>query len=550
MTTSQRCTYTVLLVLAWASLLGFLAWWVQPSHLPRNFSGGWHVVDGILFAVLTLVFLHRMFMDAFAWVAAWGIRRARPVPSPVKGLRVAFITTFVPASEPLNLLHAALPAMRDADYPHDVWVLDEGGEPAVRELCESMGVRYFSRHGVARYNQVDGPFAARTKGGNHNAWYDAHADDYDIVAQIDTDFVPRADFLTKTLGHFTNPRVGWVGTPQVYGNVGRSFVARGAAQQLYMFYGAVMRGLAGRGSANMIGANHVVRVAALRGVGFYAGHLTEDLLTGMQLHSRGWKSRYVHEPLAVGEGPATWQAFFNQQMRWAFGCMDILSRHSVRLTRRMERGQRLLYIALQQHYFTGIAGAAGMALLCGYFLGGVGPADVSLVATLIAIAPLVVMRQAIALWLQRFSPSPSTDKGLHWAGRYLAVVTWPVYFLAAYGVARRRRLVFKVTPKGEDQEYLEPPGIAYPHLVLGLVSAACLVVGVVTDRVAPGMLFWAALNTVLMLSFVVVVARKSVISAIVAGQARRAQLRFGLRSESQPGLALVTENPHAVAEAA
>ena len=145
--------------------------------------------------------------------------------------------------------------------------------------------------------------------------------------------MPSPNFLTKTLGYFSDPKVAFVGTPQVYGNTRRSFVARGAAQQLYSFYGPLMRGLGAVGACNMIGANHIVRVAALRDIGSYAGHLTEDLLTGMRLHSHGWTSRYVPTPLAVGEGPETWAAYFNQQTRWAFGCMDILRTHSLKLVR-------------------------------------------------------------------------------------------------------------------------------------------------------------------------------------------------------------------------
>ena len=91
--------------------------------------------------------------------------------------------------------------------------------------------------------------------------------------------------------------------------------------------------------ANMIGANHVVRVAALNDIRFYAGHLTEDLLTGMRLHAQGWKSVYVPEPLAVGEGPETWKAYFTQQMRWAHGCMDILRWHTPTLAKKMSKTQ-------------------------------------------------------------------------------------------------------------------------------------------------------------------------------------------------------------------
>jgi cellulose synthase (UDP-forming) len=54
----------------------------------------------------------------------------------------------------------------------------------------------------------------------------------------------------------------------------------------------------------------VVRVAALRDIGWYQGHLTEDLATGMRFHVGPWESVYVPEPLAVGEGPTTWAAYF------------------------------------------------------------------------------------------------------------------------------------------------------------------------------------------------------------------------------------------------
>lgn len=536
----EKYFYLALVVLSFGALFCFLAWWARPSHIPHNFTGPKHGFDILLFVLLTAVFAHRLFMDAFSWVAAWGMRRLSTAGPPPVGLRVAFITTFVPSSEPIDLLLDTLPAMRDADYPHDTWVLDEGGDEQVRKVCASLGVKYFSRHGVRKYNLVAGPFTRRTKGGNHNAWYNEFADDYDIVAQIDTDFVPRSDFLLATLGYFEDPEVGFVGTPQVYGNLEQSFVARGAAQQLYMFYGPIMRGLAGRGSANMIGANHVVRVEALRGIGFYAGHLTEDLLTGMRLHAAGWKSRYVATPLAIGEGPATWRAYFDQQMRWAFGCMDILRRHSLQLTSTMGRRQRLLYLALQQHYFSGIAAAMGAVLLCGYFFGGLSPADVSLRSTLTWIAALVILRQVVTLWLQRFSPDPRTDRGMLLSGRYVSIVSWPVYFLAAVGVARQKRLVFKVTPKGPNQAEIEPWSICWPHLAAAGLSTVCLVVGVICHRMAPAMVFWAVANAVLMLSFVGVVSMSNFVAWIRARTGSRGDW-WGI-AHRRSGLTQVIDN--------
>ena len=510
MTRRERRQYACLLILAVGSLAAFLVWWLRPDHVAGNFTGGGHAADVVLFVLLTLVFGHRLFMDAFTWLVAWGMTPDSASPDPEPGLRVAFITTFVPSSEPLDLLRATLPAMQSADYPHDTWLLDEGGVEEVRQLCEELGVRYFSRAGVRRYNLVAGPFTARTKGGNHNAWYDTFGHDYDVVAQIDTDFIPRHDFLTRTLGHFSDPSVGFVGTPQVYGNGGTSFVARGASQQQYSFYGPLLRGLASRGHANMIGANHVVRVAALRDVGLYAGHLTEDLLTGMRMHAAGWRSRYVPMPLAVGEGPETWQAYFNQQTRWAFGCMDILRWHTPALVREMSRRQAALYVSLQQHYFSGVAAAVGLVLLVAYFAAGIAPADVGLVEMLLWVTPLVIARQLVTSWLQRFNPDPEHDRGLHLTGRFMSIVTAPIFLLATIGVLRQKRLVFKVTPKGEGQRDRTPMSMIAPHMVIGAVAIGCLASSVLSDRTSLPMLFWAACNAIIMTTFVgVVVATRS-----------------------------------------
>ena len=91
--------------------------------------------------------------------------------------------------------------MVNAEYPHDTWLLDEGDSPEVKEICRQYGVMHFSRHGRSEFNTPVGKFT-RTKGGNHNSWYEVYGNDYDIVAQIDTDFVPKKNFLTDTLGYF------------------------------------------------------------------------------------------------------------------------------------------------------------------------------------------------------------------------------------------------------------------------------------------------------------------------------------------------------------
>ena len=50
----------------------------------------------------------------------------------------------------------------------------------------------------------------------------------EYFAIFDADFVPKPEFLQETLPFFTDSRVAFAQTPQVYGKL-RTLVARGAA---------------------------------------------------------------------------------------------------------------------------------------------------------------------------------------------------------------------------------------------------------------------------------------------------------------------------------
>ena len=156
--------------------------------------------------------------------------------------------------------------------------MDEGNDPEAKIICEKYGIKHFSRKGVEKYNTPEGPYKTKTKGGNYNAWFDQYGGLYDFVAQLDVDFVPKIDYLTKTLGYFSDPKVAFVGTPQVYGNTVDSWIARGAAEQAYNFYGSMQKGLFGSDMTLFIGANHVLREAAHNDIEGYSGHMLKTIL--------------------------------------------------------------------------------------------------------------------------------------------------------------------------------------------------------------------------------------------------------------------------------
>lgn len=474
----------------------FGQWWFRPEHISANFHGPYHVFDYALFAILSYIVWHQISMEVLTWTIVQKMHKTRH-PKPAKHLKVAFITTYVPGAETPELLHNILPALVATDYPHDTWLLDEGNDKQAKAICKQYGVRYFTRKGLEHYNTPSGKFTAKTKAGNHNAWYDHIGKTYDFVAQIDTDFIPSKHFLTHTLGYFRDPTVAFVGTPQVYGNLD-SWIARGAAQQQYSFYGPVLRGLFGHQMPMMLGANHVVRVSALRHIGYYAGHVTEDLLTGMSLHAKRYRSVYVPEQLAVGEGPTTWSAYFSQQTRWAYGCIDILFRHSFKLFRTMGLKRSLLYYFMQQHYFSGLASLLGVLLLTLYFLFGIAPSSMLLVPLLLVYLPVLLWQYLIHLRLQNHYINPDTEKGFQKHGMLIGIAAWPIYFLAFIGALRNKRLSYKVTPKGGASAESVNLSLFRPHIIIGSVTAIDLLSIPFTHHDGAVMIFWAALTTVTM----------------------------------------------------
>ena len=207
----------------------FAGFVMEPGHWPvRQHSLGLEIAS-VVMAVNTGVIALFILVNVGTMARATMLARD-PVPvSPPRGLKVAFLTTIVPSKEPLSMVRATLEAAKRIQYREgmDVWLLDEGNDPAVQEVCIRLAVFYFTRQGVERWNRPSGPFKAQSKHGNYNAWLDAHGAEYDVMLSVDPDHVPMKNFARRFLGYFRDPDVAFVVGPQVYGNY-RTFVTRAA----------------------------------------------------------------------------------------------------------------------------------------------------------------------------------------------------------------------------------------------------------------------------------------------------------------------------------
>lgn len=425
---------------------------------------------------------------------------ADPVPSsPPTGLRVAMLTTIVPDREPVDVVARTLAAMRAVrhDGVLDVWILDEGDDPAVRRVARELGVHHFTRRGRPDLNTPAGTYRARTKAGNHNAWRSEHESAYDVVAQMDPDHVPLPCFLERTLGYFQDPDVAFVVAPQVYGNAGDGFVQHAAAAQSFVFTGVIQRGGNGLGAPLLIGTNHVYRVSAWSQIGGYQDSLIEDHLTGMTVSAtvnpvtaRGWRGVYTPDVIAIGEGPASWTDFFKQQRRWAYGVAEIVLHRAPRLLGRLAGRQRLAYVLLQSFYPScAAAWVCGNTATTAYLLLGVAPP--ALEWWWFAVWALAFGSSLGLLgWLRRFNIAGHERAERGARGVLASLLAGPVYVAATVSACLRRPLAYAVTPKGEMTS-LDSPATFRTHLGWAAVVGSALVVASGEGHLEPLRTGWA-----------------------------------------------------------
>ncbi len=443
--------------------IAFLVWLMLPGHLPHLSSNPWIAAASItMVASIYLIEVFRFINVSSLCIASTLARDPIPM-APQLGTRVAFLTTIVPSREPVEVVRKTLEAacrIRHQGTLH-VWLLDEQDNPTVRSMCQDLGVRHFTRRGIERYNQPSGAFKAHSKHGNYNAWVDAHGDEYEFFVSVDPDHVPLPNFCERLLGYFRQPDIAFVVSPQVYGNYD-NFVTKGAESQQFVFHGLIQRLGNFFGCPMLVGTNNAVRISALRAVGGLRDSITEDLATSLAFHSascaeagRNWRSVYTPDVLAVGEGPASFTDFFNQQNRWSRGTFENFRGHLWRSLRTLAWGPRLHYSLITSYYPTAAIGWILGALNCViYLVVGAKGVTVSPGVWTAVYVDLAFVQFMLYASNRHYNVSPHEAPGSSGAvGMCMSVMAAPIYVLAFVQSLFGRTSRFVITPKGDMQTH-------------------------------------------------------------------------------------------------
>ncbi|GAB4314642.1 MAG: glycosyltransferase family 2 protein [Phototrophicales bacterium] len=158
----------------------------------------------------------------------------------------------------------------------------------------------------------------------------------DCIAVFDADFVPKPDFLQRTMPHFqANPKLALIQTRWSHLNWNANWLTR--AQALNIDSHFVIEQVArsrGKLPMSMNGTGGIWRVQAIHDAGGWsASTLTEDLDLSYRAYMRGWDFLYLMDVDVPGELPPSVQAYKTQQARWATGSTQCLIYHASALIR-------------------------------------------------------------------------------------------------------------------------------------------------------------------------------------------------------------------------
>jgi cellulose synthase (UDP-forming) len=442
----QRLRLLILIAIPLAAW--YFGWLLQPERIGHP----------LLYGMLAGAELFNLIQAVGFW---WTISRNRSRPAgggkmPAK----TPVDVFVPVyDEPVEIVEPTVRAaarIRGADVR--VHLLDDGASAEMRELAERVGVAYLRRDGNAG-----------AKAGNINAALGRTEAPFVLI--LDSDHVPRPNFLERTLDRMADPQVAYVQTPQYYANARKGGIAAGAWAQQALFFGAIARGKAGHDAMFCCGTNVLFRREALISIGgFPTNSVTEDFELSLRLGELGWRSHYVPEVLAVGLGPEDMSSWVSQQQRWARGCLGAIASS---LRAKLPTRTRVQYLLSSMYFLSGWTLLVYMSFPVIKLLTGEQPIAV-------AGADQFLIHFAPYFGVALLTVAVAGAGAYSFAGFALAASGFWIHIQASIRAALRRPAKFVVTPK-QGSAARQPRAVLPTLTVIAILSGAA-VWGLLADR--------------------------------------------------------------------
>ena len=234
----------------------------------------------------------------------------------------SFVTIQLPLYNELYVVRRLIDSVCGIEYPKDrfeIQVLDDSTDETkelVAEIVAEKRLKGFDIKQIRRANRK-GFKAGALKEGLKTA-------KGEFIAIFDADFLPKKDFLKKTLSFFSDEKVGMVQTRWEHLNGNYSILTKAQALALdgHFVIEQNVRNKAGF-FINFNGTGGVWRKCCIEDAGNWQDDtLTEDLDLSYRAQLNGWKFVFLNDFTSPAELPSEINALKTQQFRWTKGAIE------------------------------------------------------------------------------------------------------------------------------------------------------------------------------------------------------------------------------------
>src|SRR5580704_7846780 len=298
------------------------------------FWKGHYFVPGAAFAlglgIVLLIPLVAIAMARLEEIAAIafgrGPRRLALSPPLVPETYAPKVSIHVPACrESPEMLIATLDSVAKLEYPNFecVVVINNTPDPALCDPVEAHCKLLGERFKFINVEKLSG-----YKAGALRVALQHTAPDAEIIGSIDADYVVQPDWLKDLVPLFSDPRVGFVQSPQDHRDGSQSLMHAAMNAEYAGFFDI---GMVQRNEVNAIvmhGTMSLIRRTALEDAGNWpTDTIVEDTDLGLHILERGWIAHYTNRRYGHGLLPDTYEAYKKQRQRWAFGGFQLVQKH-------------------------------------------------------------------------------------------------------------------------------------------------------------------------------------------------------------------------------
>lgn len=248
-------------------------------------------------------------------------RNVKPVPKE-DVIPEGTVTIQLPIYNEMYVIERLINAICDMDFPREkmeIQVLDDSTDETVDVVAGIVADKKalgFDIHHIRRGSR-EGFKAGALKEGLRIA-------KGEYVAIFDADFVPKKDFLKKTLPHFSDEKVGMVQTRWEHLNGDYSIMTKAQALALDGHF-VIEQNVRNRAGFffSFNGTGGIWRKECIEDAGnWHSDTLTEDLDLSYRAQLNGWRFVYLKDFTSPAELPAEINALKAQQFRWTKGAIE------------------------------------------------------------------------------------------------------------------------------------------------------------------------------------------------------------------------------------